>query len=478
MREAIRVGYGVWSLVVVNATALVLLAFSFAALRSLAGRRAMKTPVASGTLRVRLLSDPCLWCWEIADPHRNDALLYGSWANEWSAYESREEALRAGQARLAELQFSGAGLSRGERREERRHGRGSAGVSRRTGVNAAVTVLLIGALAATAAPASATERVGEVFRRVRGAVVTIRTTERGVDGPSTAGLGSGVLVSADGKVITAAHVVQVADEVIVEFGGGLRVASRVVASETEADVALLQLDSVPVGVEPAVIGDSDRIEVGDPIFVVGAPYGMSHTLTVGHVSARREPGMVHGSLGLADFFQTDAAINKGNSGGPLFSMAGEVIGIVSNLVSRSGGSEGLGFAVTSNLARRLLLERPTLWSGISGKVLAGDLANALNVPAPGGILIERVARGSPAAAAGLRGGFIEAVIGDRSLILGGDVLLTVDGIPAVTLEGHQQIQDRLSQLGEGAVVAIEVLRAGRKITVERSISSSVVGGQR
>lgn len=235
----------------------------------------MKTPVASGTLRVRLLSDPCLWCWEIADPHRNDGLLYSSWANEWSAYESREEALRAGQARLAELQSSAARrASAGERREEQRQGRGSAGVSRRGGVNAAITLLLIGVLAATAAPASATERVGEVFRRVRGAVVTIRTTERGLDGPATAGLGSGVLVSADGKVITAAHVVQVADEVIVEFGGGLRVASRVVASETEADVALLQLDSVPVGVEPAVIGDSDRIEVGErsiPSSGVGGP---------------------------------------------------------------------------------------------------------------------------------------------------------------------------------------------------------------
>lgn len=312
-------------------------------------------------------------------------------------------------------------------------------------------------------PADATERVGQVFRRVREAVVTIRTRE----GTSVDGLGSGVLISADGKVMTAAHVVQAADEILVEFSDGLRVPSRVLASETEADVALLQLVSVPPGIDPATLGESDRVEVGDPVFVVGAPYGMSHTLTVGHVSARRrQPGMLHGSLGLAEFFQTDAAINSGNSGGPMFSMAGQVIGIVSNLVSRSGGSEGLGFAVTSNVARRLLLERPGFWSGISGSVVAGDLARALNVPEPGGFLIERVARGSPAATAGLRGGFVQAQVGERSVILGGDILLAVDGVPVVTLEGHQQVLDRLGRLREGDVVAMEVLRAGRRVTIE------------
>lgn len=103
MREAIRVGYGFWSLVVANAAILALLALSFVTPPSRGGRRVTRTPPASATLRVRLLADPCLWCWEITDPHRDDAPRYSSWANEWSAYESREEALRAGEGRLAEL---------------------------------------------------------------------------------------------------------------------------------------------------------------------------------------------------------------------------------------------------------------------------------------------------------------------------------------------------------------------------------------
>ncbi len=186
MREASRAGHGVWSLLVVNATGVVLLAASCAALRSRGRKRAMKTPAAPETLRVRLLSDSCLWCWEIADPHRDGALVYSSWANEWNAYESREDALRAGQARLAELRSAGAGrASAAERRVERWHGRGSRGVSRRTGMNAAIALLLIGVLAATVVPAGATERVGEVFRRVRGAVVTIRTTDGASRGPRT-----------------------------------------------------------------------------------------------------------------------------------------------------------------------------------------------------------------------------------------------------------------------------------------------------
>src|SRR5207245_11029881 len=168
-------------------------------------------------------------------------------------------------------------------------------------------------------------------------------------------LGSGVLVSADGKVLTAAHVVQTADAIVVTFLNGETLKARVVSSEPAADVALLQLERAPGAPLAARLGDSDAVEVGDPIFVVGAPLGISHTRTAGHVSARRGPNALSDGMSLAEFFQTDAAINEGDSGGPVFNMAGEVIGIVSNIVTRSGGSEGIGFAVTSNVARRLMM---------------------------------------------------------------------------------------------------------------------------
>jgi S1-C subfamily serine protease len=234
----------------------------------------------------------------------------------------------------------------------------------------------------------------------------------------------------------------------------------VVASEPEADVSLLQLARVPPGAVVARLGDSDRIEVGEEVFVVGAPYGIGHTLTVGHLSARHKPKTVYAGLPLAEFLQTDAAINQGNSGGPLFAMTGEVIGIVSHIISKSGGYEGLGFVVSSNMARQLLLERRSFWSGITTMALFGDLARALNVPQPVGVLIQRIARGSPAEHLGLRASTIAATIGGKSLLVGGDVILAVDGIVIESEDSYLQIQQRLSQRRPGDEITVLVLRDG------------------
>src|SRR5262249_16951327 len=157
------------------------------------------------------------------------------------------------------------------------------------------------------------------------------------------GLASGVLISGDGKVLTAAHVVQAVDQVFVEFIDGQLVTACVISSAPAADVALLQLDSVPPGVAPAQLGDSDKVEVGDEVFVVGAPYGLSYTLSVGHIGGRAAPKGSLASLSAGEFLQTDAPINSGNSGSPMFNRQGEVVGIVSNIMSRSGGFEGIGF---------------------------------------------------------------------------------------------------------------------------------------
>ena len=118
----------------------------------------------------------------------------------------------------------------------------------------------------------------------------------------------------------------------------------------------MQLERRPTGAKPAPLGDSDRAEVGDQIFIVGAPLGISYSLTVGYISARRETDDLFGGFLPTEQFQTDAAINEGNSGGPMFNMKGEVIGIVSYIISQSGGFEGLGFVITSNMAKRLLLD--------------------------------------------------------------------------------------------------------------------------
>jgi serine protease Do len=331
----------------------------------------------------------------------------------------------------------------------------------------ALTVVLLSAPALAAGPAAPS--LSQTFKRVGDAVVVVRTIER-VPGPRRSnanemrapGLGSGVLISADGKVLTAAHVVQTADAVGVEFPGNELIEAKILASDPAADIALLQVERVPAGVRPAMLGDSDKAAVGDQIFVVGAPLGMSHTLTVGNVSARRRPNATFSSMESTELFQTDAAINEGNSGGPMFNLAGEVIGIVSGIVSRSGGSEGLGFVVTSNMARRLLLAEPTVWSGVEGYLLTGDLARVFNVPVThAGLLVQRVAHGSPAERLGLRGGDLPAVVAGEKLIVGGDIVLGVEGIALGSKNAYETIRKRMIEVRDSnGTLRIAVLRAG------------------
>src|SRR6266478_4741958 len=183
------------------------------------------------------------------------------------------------------------------------------------------------------------QQLREAFRKVHQSVVTVRTKE--VDFSSSSqqvisiidGLGSGVLISADRKILTAAHVVQTADVASVEFPDGQEMIARVIGSDMRSDVALLQLKRVPSGIVPAALGDSNKLEVGDQIFVIGAPYGISQTLTAGHVSGRHRLNRNDESSTSVEFLQTDAAVNGGNSGSPMFNLDGEVVGIVSSLMS-------------------------------------------------------------------------------------------------------------------------------------------------
>jgi S1-C subfamily serine protease len=298
-------------------------------------------------------------------------------------------------------------------------------------------------------------------------VVEVLITEIGTTSPYA--IGSGFLVSPDGLVITAAHVVQTADRVTVRFLSGESVPAVPVAADPRADVALLKAQGVPAGTSALPLGDSDRVEIGDQVFVVGAPMGMSHTLSVGHVSARRATHTLHGGLEPSDLLQTDAAINRGNSGGPMLDMRGEVVGVVSHIVSASGGSEGLGFVVSSNLARRVLLEEPTMWTGMSGHLLEGELARVFNLPQASGILVQGVATGSPAAGLGLRAGSLRARIGDDELLLGGDVILSVMGVPVGQPDSPQRIRAAVASAG-GGPITVEVLRAGAVVSLSGPLS--------
>jgi S1-C subfamily serine protease len=184
---------------------------------------------------------------------------------------------------------------------------------------------------------------------------------------SSRGLGSGIIVSADGSVLTAAHVVQAADRVGVELGDGRRFLARIVASSPRGDVALLKMENPPPDLVPAPLGNSDSLMTGDEVVVIGAPYGLGSSLSVGHVGGRLKPRQSVGGVPL-EFIQTDAHISRGNSGGPMFNLRGEVVGIVSWMLSESGGYEGLGFAVSVNVAKRLC--PPPVLSGPASKAFS------------------------------------------------------------------------------------------------------------
>jgi serine protease Do len=313
---------------------------------------------------------------------------------------------------------------------------------------------------------AAAQGVGQVFDSVNASVVVIKA--RGHDAADTGnGLvgfsetGSGVLISADGKVMTASHVVQAMDEINVEFLGGETVQARVVNSEPSADLSLLQLERVPPGVQAARLGNSDIVRVGNEVIVIGAPYGLSHSLTTGLISARWPPNTVYRRLPMAELFQTNAVINTGNSGGPMFNMAGEVIGIVSHIISKSGGSEGLGFVVTINTAKQFLLEKHSFWSGMEGELVSGTIAAIMNVPQPLGFLVTAVAKDSPSARAGVRGGSMKATIGGQPYTVGGDIILKIADITISAAADLVKMREKLGSLPSGSQYGITLRRGGK-----------------
>ncbi|MCG8376703.1 MAG: trypsin-like peptidase domain-containing protein, partial [Chlorobiales bacterium] len=267
----------------------------------------------------------------------------------------------------------------------------------------------------------------------------------------------------------AAPVVHVADIVTVRFKDGRKVGARVVGSAVRADVALLRLNEVPDGLTVADLGDSDAMDIGDQVFVVGAPYGIDHTLTVGHVSGRRSLKGFANQLVNIEFLQTDASINRGNSGGPMFNMDGEVVGIVSSISSSSGGSEGLGFAASINTARDLLLKQQSIWTGMEAYFLSGPISKALNVPQESALLVQRVAENSPSKLLGLVPGSIPVRIGREEFLLGGDIILEVQGIPvAADYRTMKALQEAMLFTTSGRSVTIKVLRGGKIINLSRS----------
>lgn len=315
--------------------------------------------------------------------------------------------------------------------------------------------------------------LSKVFKKVDPAVVVITTresfkiaSEKGLKKVDSGGLGSGVIISKDGLIMTAAHVITSADEVTVTLGDGREFIAKVISVSDPADVALIGLVEPPDDLSYIQPHNSDNIEIGEEVFVIGSPYGLSHTLTVGHLSSRR---IIDDKRALMDmeFLQTDAAVNQGNSGGPLFTNNGKLIGIVSHIRTVSGGNEGLGFAASINMARKLLLEDTPFWLGAQFIPLKDELASAFNVPYNEGLLVQKVSKGSIAEEMGLRAGTIPIGSGEAMILIGGDVIVEVGGNTVyVNRAGRQRIIDYIASIAPGDDMTITVIRAGEKLVLK------------
>ncbi len=294
-------------------------------------------------------------------------------------------------------------------------------------------------------------------------VVTISTVSSkgwGQSQKTESGIGSGVLIN-EKQILTAAHVVDGVQTIKVQFKNGDVIPATVVASLNASDVALLKLSrAYPEGTF-ATLANSDETPVGSEVFIIGSPFGISQTLSVGHLSGRMNRGLMAGGLPI-EFLQTDTAINTGNSGGPMFNTDGEVIGIVSFILSKSGGFNGIGFATAINSARHALLSSSGVMAGFEGILLSEDTSKALNYPEPG-LLVQRVNSESVLGKAGLVSGSIPAVIDGRSFLLGGDLIVAINGLVCKTPHDFTMIRSAMSELNEHDTYSVTIYRQGEKV---------------
>jgi serine protease Do len=269
-------------------------------------------------------------------------------------------------------------------------------------------------------------------------------------------LGSGVLVSADGTVVTNNHVVEHAAEIAVALADGREYAADVVGTDPKSDVAVLRIRGDLKDLRPLSFGDSTRLRLGDLVLAIGNPFGLGHTVTMGIVSAKGRANV--GIVDYEDFIQTDAAINPGNSGGALLDLDGNLVGVNTAIVSRSGGYQGVGFAIPSNMARAVmegLLARGRVvrgWLGVMIQNVDRGLAEALGLASARGVIVSEVMEGSPAHAAGL---------------VRGDVIVRIDGSEATDTG---MLRNTVAMRGAGARVRLDVVRDGAEQVIEVALA--------
>ena len=317
------------------------------------------------------------------------------------------------------------------------------------------------------------EQIIDVYARVSPAVVFItsrvivRDFFMGV--MPQEGTGSGFVIDTEGHVITNNHVVEGADRIVVTLDDETSVEATLVGTDPSNDVAVLKIDVPAEKLQPVKLGTSSNLRVGQTAIAIGNPFRLDRTLTTGVISSLGRPLDSGGDRPIYDVIQTDAAINPGNSGGPLLNTAGEVIGVNTAIVSPSGGSIGLGFAVPIDTVKRVansILERgyyPHPWLGITGIGVTSELAELLELPVERGVLVIDVTRGEAAAEAGLRGGQRNVRVGEYIVPVGGDILIAIDGSPLRDMGDLVQYLETRAEVGQR--VELTMVRDGEELVL-------------
>ncbi|HWB22948.1 MAG TPA: trypsin-like peptidase domain-containing protein [Gaiellaceae bacterium] len=284
-------------------------------------------------------------------------------------------------------------------------------------------------------------------------------------------LGSGFVIDKAGHIVTNDRVIAGAEKVQVSFSGNDQIRAKVVGKDAASDVAVLQINAHSRALTPIPLGDSDLVQVGDPVVAIGNPFSLTRTATAGIVSAVQRTVDAPAGLAIDQAIQTDAAINHGNSGGPLIDSRGDVIGLSTQISAAAAGNQGdagVGFAIPIDAVKTAVAQLiqtgkvTDAYLGVGAVPVTTGLAKLFDLPTDAGLLVEDVATGSPAAKAELRAGSSTVVVEGESYRVGGDIIVSANGAPVTTLG---QLRDMIESEKPGDRVSLVVDRAGSRHTI-------------
>ncbi len=311
-----------------------------------------------------------------------------------------------------------------------------------------------------------------VYRQAAPAVANILTkaTEYDffMDPVPVEGAGSGFVIDPKGFILTNNHVVEGAQSIEVVMGDQTRYPAKVIGADPRNDVALIKIEPKNKALVALSLGDSSTIQVGQKVLAIGNPFGFQSTLTTGVISALGRTVQTSQTTFIDEAIQTDAAINRGNSGGPLINSHGEVIGINSAIYTPTGTTAGIGFAIPINTAKRIAQDLihdgrvHQAYLGVTSYAIGGGLAEALDLPVQEGLLVQTLARGGPAAQSGIRAGDRIAQLGMRRFYVGGDVIVAIDGQKVAS---ELDVNLVLNKKRPGDEVKVTVYRGGKKVEI-------------